>query len=158
MSKLWKMLTDLFAWFKKSKPDPVKPTLTDALPITEIASAAQGQADWLRDKWPATRELVCSAHGRTLTVNKAATAGWKSVDDNCGSMWFIVRRDGAWRAYCWDQIRAGQTSRHLPLRTDTPKNYETIIPGEETYVVTTGMCRDKRRNVSERTTIARLAV
>lgn len=165
----WKLIIE---WLTKASKDKavkpvvvpeVKPTPAptpapvdgpkDALLVSCIAGYSHQGGVW--KDWPITHALGASLGGK-LTVNSKALTTWPNVDDICGACWFIVWRNSGWRAYCWDYIRRGQTSRDWPRRKDKPVDYETVNDGEECYVVITGLCRDKRRNVSERTNIVRV--
>lgn len=135
--------------------EPPSTAVTEALKISEVASAHQGAGDeWLR--WPATHPLKATLKGGKLYLESTALKAWPIKDKIVGSCWFVVKRNGKWRAYNWDYIRASGDPRGVPWRTSTPASHETVIPGEEWYVTVTGLYRDKRRNVSERTVIARV--
>ena len=126
----------------------------EALAVSEVASCHQGAGDeWLR--WPATHPLKATLKGGKLHLESTAFKAWPDKDNVVGACWFIVQRGGKWKAYCWDYIRASGAAREIPFRDPAnPVSWETIIPGERWFACVTGLYRDKRRNVSERTVIA----
>lgn len=134
--------------------EPAKPAIVDELSTYQIASCHQGAGDeWLR--WPATHPLKATLKGGKLHLESTAFKAWPDKDNVVGACWFIVQRGGKWKAYCWDYIRASGAAREIPFRDPAnPVSWETIIPGERWFACVTGLYRDKRRNVSERTVIA----
>jgi len=159
----WKWILSLFAKQPKPKPVPVpdkptEPAGTDALPVDSIASWKDVNVN--PKDWPVTHSLAVKLYGRKAIITTEAVKAWKDGGgDVCANLHFIVKRGGVWRAYCFDYARPGQTEKDkAPPRPPCKEgeSYETVAPGEECYLVLTGLCRDKRRNVSARSNIVRV--
>ena len=139
-------------------PSDTPAVAVDALNASEITSYKCAKEDWR--KWPVTQSLSVKLSGNKALLTTDAVKVWKDGGgDVCASFHFIVKRDGQWRAYCFDYVRPGQTTKDKsPPRPPCKEgeDYETVSKDEECYLVLTGLVRDHRRNVRERTNIVRV--
>lgn len=131
---------------------------TDALNVSEIVSYKDAKEDWR--KWPVTQALAVKLSGNKALLTTDAVKVWKDGGgDVAANLHFVVKRAGQWRAYCFDYVRPGQTTKDkAPPRPPCKQGeeYETVSKDEECYIVLTGLVRDHRRNVRERTNIVRV--
>ena len=110
--------------------------------------------------WKITHSLVAGASGNNVQLITDATDVWPEMVRNVGSCWFIVKRDGKWHGYRWDQIRKGQKLREFPWNPPHPKgddSYATAKKREQIYITISSMARGNQRTVNERTPIVELA-
>lgn len=139
-------------------PSDTPAVAVDALNASEITSYKDAKEDWR--KWPVTQSLSVKLSGNKALLTTDAVKVWKDGGGNvAANLHFIVKRDGAWRAYCFDYVRPGQTTKDkAPPRPPCKQGeeYETVSKDEECYIVLTGLVRDHRRNVRERTNIVRV--
>ena len=116
--------------------------------------------------WPVTAGISASFAGGNIVLDYDKADAWPSVDDVNANPWVIAKVDGQWHAATFEWFRKGQKSKpvgvlektgdygdHIkvaPLSNWTPKS------GEKFGVMVSGLCRDSKRNVSERTPVAEL--
>jgi len=160
MKALLKWLVELF--WKRKETKPATPTVpadslpADSLPADSVASSKDTQINPLA--WPATQDLKVALGAKLDLVTEAVKVWPDGGGAVCANLHFIVRRDGAWRSYCFDYVRPGQTRKKGLPRPPCKEGetYETVSKAEECHLYLSGLCRDRRRNVSERTNIVRV--
>ena len=141
---------------------PDKPADTPAVASDELAADSIGawhDVSVSPKSWPVTHQLKATLKGGKITLESDALSDWPDGGGRvAANLHFIVQRQGKWLAYCFDYVRPGQTIKgDLPRAPCKPgESYETVDRAEVCYLVLTGLCRDKRRNVSERTNIVRV--
>lgn len=122
----------------------------DSIDMSLVVESVDTRVD--PTKWPVTQALKADLGGH-LVLTTEATKVWKDGGgDVCANLHFIVKRNGKWQSYCYDYVRPGQTKKEdLPRAPCKPgQNYETVSKTEECHLYISGLCRDHRRNVSER--------
>ena len=129
-------------------PMPPSPSLLDELPVP-LSECVWHQANVA--EWPVTHALRAEFGGPMhIHLAQTATADWPAPYDVIGNCSFVIEQGGRWHVYQWDYIRPGQVDRHFPWY-HADADYQAVSPGQEVYVMITGLCRDSRRNVSART-------
>lgn len=150
-----KWLLDLLFGWLKSKKDPTpkeEPAKAkDSIDMSLVVESVDTRVD--PTKWPATQALKADLGGHLILTTEAVKV-WKDGGGRvCANLHFIVKRNGQWRSYCYDYVRPGQTKKEdIPRAPCKPgEHYETVSKTEECHIYLSGLCRDHRRNVSERT-------
>ncbi|NLF96499.1 MAG: hypothetical protein GX569_07155 [Candidatus Riflebacteria bacterium] len=113
--------------------------------------------------WPVTSNLSAGVVGGKVNLKHDKANTWPDVGKKAsdggpvtGNAWVIAKINGQWRAATWEWLRKGQQSKaatsiagdHVKRGT-WPKDWRPS-PGETIYIAVSGLCRDKTRNVSER--------
>ena len=116
--------------------------------------------------WPATFPLVAKISGASIDLDTRALDVWpNAAGDVNGNLWMVRNVGGTWHASQTDYTRQGGHGRHFPVNPPhpldedhdgQPEDYPTVRRGEECYVFVSGLCRDKRVNVQERTAITKV--
>lgn len=87
-------------------------TLVDDLSPSAVASWKDVREN--PKDWPIVYDLTVKLGSKFVMTTPAATAWPDGGGDVNGNLHFIVMRDGAWRAFCWDYTRPGQTTKGFP--------------------------------------------
>ena len=154
----------LVEWYQ-SMPDILSPprdfsddeqAFTDALDLSAVVWHGPDVSGW-----EVTHDLRFEGKfGGQVRLIQDATKEWPTDYDVVGTCWlFIQDSENRWHAHQWDYIRPGQTLRHFPWNPPHPedgKNYATVKAADPFAVMVSGLCRDKRRNVSKRTRVVRV--
>lgn len=134
-------------------------------PGDEVPSDLNG-VEWLHadvSGWSETGRLSSvRVSGSSITLDYDKARSWRGVD-HAGAFvnanpWIFVYRNGKWYAGTWEWLRSGQTTKSVrsvagdhikkpPLQSFKPKS------GEVYGFMVSGLARDDRRNVRERTQV-----
>lgn len=124
-----------------------------------------GGIQWLNlnvSSWPVTTTLHAGISGGRINMEYDKANVWPVVGEVVANCWAIVKINGKWYAGTFEYLRPGQTSKSTgvldgsrgphfqkePLKSWRPRS------GERFGLMVSGLCRDNRRNVSERSNIA----
>lgn len=124
-----------------------------------------GGIQWLNtnvSSWPVTTTLRANISNGSINMNYDKANVWPAVGEVVANCWAIVKINGKWYAGTFEYLRPGQTSKSTgvldgsrgphfqkePLKSWRPQS------GERFGLMVSGLCRDNRRNVSERSNIA----
>lgn len=111
--------------------------------------------------WPETTTLRASISGGKVHLDYGKKREWPAVGDVNANAWAIVNIDGRWYAGTFEWLRFGQTEKEAckldsscgdhfkkdPLSSWRPRS------GEVFGLMVSGLCRDTKRNVQERSNI-----
>jgi hypothetical protein len=125
-------------------------------------SLGLGAVQWLHTNvsgWQETATLQTvkiSGGSITLDYNKAGV--WPAVDGVNANAWIFVERGGKWYGATWEWLRPGQTVKSVAaVRGDhikaAPLHDFVPVRGETYGFMVSGLARDKRRNVLERSNV-----
>ena len=125
-----------------------------------------GSVGWLHTNvsgWPETASLrSVSIRGDQITLNYNKANSWPGVSHAGANVnanpWIFVNRGGRWYGATWEWFRVGQTSKSIssvrgnhikksPLSSFAPQSGETY------GFMVSGLARDKKRNVQERSNV-----
>ena len=108
--------------------------------------------------WAETATLAVSIDGGTIQLDYSKAKAWPAVGGLNANPWIFVFRNGVWYAATFEWFRHGQTSKpvhvvagdHIkraPLGDFAPRS------GEVYGFMVSGLARDDKRNVQERTPV-----
>lgn len=115
--------------------------------------------------WPITSELQPGAFLPMIELRYDKANVWPGRDGVNANPWIIAEIDGAWRAATWEWLMTGQTVKdwrgkvfgdHIK-RAAWPNNWMPKS-GDTIYLMVSGLCRDSKRNVQERTQALKVIV
>ena len=147
--------------FKKKKPeptpDPVIPTpIPEPIDLSQVIWLNHDVFTWKRTS---TLRSVSTTHNKiSLDYDCARVWPGDAKENLNANPWIFIKKDNRGYAATWEWMRYGQTQKfkravagdHIkrdPFRDWTP------IKGTEYGFMVSGLCRDHRRNVEERTNI-----
>ena len=140
----------------KPKPEPVVDNGTSAPADFDLA-----KIHWLHtdvSKWPVTSKLrSVKIAGDKITLDYDAANKWPG-GGVVANPWIFVKHGGKWYAATWGWLRPGQTTKALyavsgsHIKRDPLKKFKPT-PGETYGFMVSGLARDRKRNVKERTNI-----
>ena len=145
----------------------------------DAASAGQAASDpgafslgsvrWLHTNvsgWPETATLrSVSIRGGSITLNYNKANSWPGVSHAGANVnanpWIFVNRGGTWYGATWEWLRVGQTTKsvssvHGSHIKRAPLNNFVPQSGETYGFMVSGLARDKKRNVQERSNVVML--
>ena len=119
-------------------------------------------------QWPQTATLNVRTGSTTITLNHSKTNVWPGVlapSSNGSGMirlnanaWIFVQRNGTWYAATFEWLQVGQTVKNI----ETVKGDHIKVPPLNTFVpvygevygfMVSGLARDSKRNVKERSEV-----
>jgi hypothetical protein len=114
--------------------------------------------------WSQTATLTASMSGGKVTLDYDKASVWAAVDGAVANPWAIVAKDGKVYAATWEWLKPGQTLKDMSGKSwsDHFKRGELSgwepTAGDRIGLFVSGLCRDTRRNVSERSNIVWVTV
>ena len=105
--------------------------------------------------WPITTDLTLRVRGGTIYMDDIATKDWKAVGGVNANTWAIFKHDGKWLASTWDYLRPTVPFKEYHCISS---HYYRPKKGEEWYICVSGLCRNWKRNVRERSPWRRLPI
>jgi hypothetical protein len=109
--------------------------------------------------WPQTATLTASMSGGKVTLNYDKASIWSAVDGAVANPWAIVDYNGQRYAATWEWLKPGQTLKDMSgkswsghFKRGELSGWEPTA-GDRIGLFVSGLCRDSRRNVSERSNV-----
>lgn len=146
-----------------SVPSPMTPMVNtgDNTPVETTTPDIAEDVIWLHKKivgWPITANLSVTIKNGRITLDYDKDTVWPAKDGVNANPWVIAEFDGFWYAATWEWLKHGQTVKetksvagsHIkkdPLKKWVPKK------GDKLGFMVSGLCRDAKRNVSERSNV-----
>ena len=144
-------------------PDPnnTTPTPTPAPNNNSSWPTNMANVEWLHTDvsgWAETASLNVSFSGDNINLKYNKANVWPEIDGVCANPWIFVFQDGQWYAATWEWLRGGQTSKpknvvNGPHIKRSPLENFQPVSGQIYGFMVSGLCRDDRRNVRERSNI-----
>jgi len=119
------------------------------------ASDLQGYT-WLHANvsgWPQTATLRASVSGSTIRLNYDKANVWPGVQNVNASAWVLFSYQGKNYASTFDYLRPGQTTKHSGFYIPVAGTRWQPSSGERVGFMVSGLARDRRRNVLERSNV-----
>jgi hypothetical protein len=114
--------------------------------------------------WTQTATLTASMSGGKVTLNYDKASVWSAVDGAVANPWAIVDYNGQRYAATWEWLKPGQTSKDMSgkswsghFKRGELSGWEPTA-GDRIGLFVSGLCRDSRRNVSERSNVVWVTV
>jgi hypothetical protein len=164
-------------WGEIPKPKPIPipvPTVVPTPTPTPAVSEFPPGMQWLHvdiSKWPVTTDLKATVNYRRhnesnwtckvyLSYDKARV--WPGVDNLSANPWIVCQHKGQWYAATWEWLRPGATLKDMDnkswaghIKRSQLSDFEPQ-PGATYYFMVSGLCRDGRRNVQERSNLCKV--
>jgi len=155
------------------EPEPVPIPEPEPVPIPEPIPEPSAIVDefdlstvvWLGlnvSSWNVTSDLHASFSGNKIVLDYDKTSVWPNVDRLNANCWVFAKlSDGRWYGATFEWMRNGYRDRGKnTVAADHIKRREfnnwSPTPGETLYFMVSGLCRDHKRNVAERTNVVKL--
>lgn len=104
--------------------------------------------------WAETASLSASVGGGNVVLDYDKSRAWPEVEGVVASAWVVFEHGGRWTAATFEYLRPGQTVKnagfHIPIDGQTWRPSS----GEEIGFIVSGLARDKRRTVEERSNVS----
>jgi hypothetical protein len=114
--------------------------------------------------WSQTATLTASMSGGKVTLDYDKASVWAAVDGAVANPWAIVDYNGQRYAATWEWLKPGQTLKDMSgkswsghFKRGELSGWEPTA-GDRIGLFVSGLCRDTRRNVSERSNIVWVTV
>lgn len=162
-SNYYNITIQMIEWLKQFVPavssEPEPPPSSDEVPadFSGVVWLHTNVSGW---KQSSTLSSV-SVSSSSITLNYDKANSWpqySSSEDLNANPWIFVKQDGTWYAATWEWLRKGQTTKSVsavdgshikvsPLNNFKPKS------GTKYGFMVSGLARDSKRNVYERTNV-----
>jgi hypothetical protein len=148
---------------------PVTPTVTanTNTPVSSVSTGDLADVTWLGvdvSGWAQTATLTASMSGGKVNLNYDKASVWPAVDGAVANPWAIVDYNGTHYAATWEWLKPGQTLKDMSgkswsghFKRGELSGWEPTA-GDRIGLFVSGLCRDTRRNVSERSNIVWVTV
>lgn len=103
--------------------------------------------------WRQTATLDASVSGSKVYLNYDKANVWPGVDGVNANAWVFFTFNGRKYAGTFDYMRPGQTTKSANFLIPVGGSEWRPSSGERVGFMVTGLCRDSRRNVSERSNV-----
>jgi hypothetical protein len=148
-------------------PVTVIPTATPTNPVSAVSTGDFAGVTFLGldvSGWSQTATLTASMSGGKVTLNYDKASVWPAVDGAVANPWAIVDYNGQRYAATWEWLKPGQTLKDMSgkswsghFKRGELSGWEPTA-GDRIGLFVSGLCRDTRRNVSERSNIVWVTV
>ncbi|HEY8241679.1 MAG TPA: VCBS repeat-containing protein [Kiritimatiellia bacterium] len=118
--------------------------------------------EWLHtdvSTWKQTAKLTVSLTSSQIILNYDKANVWPPVDGLVGNPWiFVPKTGGGWYAATFEWMRPGQTAKSLSsvdgshIKKEPLQNFKPVSGTWYGFMVS-GLCRDSKRNVYERSNV-----
>ena len=104
--------------------------------------------------WKETATVAVSLSRSSLTLDSDKKAVWPDKDNVNACAWVIFNANDTWHAATFDYMRPGQTTKPIGgLEIKGPGVKWRPASGEKVGFMISGLARDHRRNVEERSPV-----
>ena len=104
--------------------------------------------------WAETATVAVSLSSSSVTLDSDKKSVWPDKQDVNACAWVVFQVDGTWYAATFDYMRPGQTTKQIGgLEIKGPGLRWKPSSGEKVGFIISGLARDSRRNVSERSPV-----
>ena len=113
--------------------------------------------NWLGEDisgWDETASLTASVSGDHVVLNYDKAGEWPAKDNVNASAWVVFDHKGATYAATFDYLRPGQTSKDTGFYIPVSGGKWRPSSGARVGFIVSGLARDSRRTVYERSNIA----
>ena len=138
------------------------PTSTPTNPVSSVSTGDFANVTFLGldvSAWSQTAALTAAMSGGKVTLNYDKASVWSAVDGAVANPWAIVDYNGQRYAATWEWLKPGQTLKDMSgkswsghFKRGELSGWEPTT-GDRIGLFVSGLCRDTRRNVSERSNI-----
>lgn len=141
-----------------------EPAQTDATvtPAPGLTTGDLANVTWLGldvSGWAQTATLTASMSGGKVKLDYDKASVWSAVDGAVANPWAIVDYNGQRYAATWEWLKPGQTLKDMSGKSWSGHFKRSELSGWEPTagdrigLCVSGLCRDSRRNVSERSNV-----
>ena len=134
---------------------------------TEVVSEFPEGMIWLHPDvsgWAVTAKCTPSISGKIYHMEYTKKNDWpiagKVDNGTVANCWMIFNINNQWYAATWEWLRRGQTIKVVKGNLGTYVKKSPVVPntwnpqkGEKIGLFVSGLCRDKNRNISERSNV-----
>ena len=103
--------------------------------------------------WAQTATLNASVGGGSVNLNYDKARVWPGIDNVNANAWVFFTYKGGNYASTFDYMRPGQTRKSANFQIPMDGGTWRPSSGETVGFMVSGLCRDSRRNVSERSNV-----
>jgi hypothetical protein len=103
--------------------------------------------------WDETAHLDAGVSGSRVILDYDKADEWPAVQNVVASAWVFFVYDGVWHASTFDYMRPGQTTKGAGFYIPIGGQNWRPSSGESIGFMVSGLARDHRRNVSERSNV-----
>jgi hypothetical protein len=146
---------------------PVTTPTNSVSPVSSVSTGDFAGATFLGldvSGWAQTATLTASMSGGKVTLNYDKADVWPAVDGAVANPWAIVDYNGQRYAATWEWLKPGQTLKDMSgkswsghFKRGELSGWEPTA-GDRIGLFVSGLCRDTRRNVSERSNVVWVTV